>query len=108
MNIIGVAACVAGIAHTYIAKKKLILAAEKAGHTIHIETQGTIGIEDELTDNDIKSADIVILAIDIQIKGKDRFIGKKMVEVPTEVAVHSPTALIKKLQEIVESVEVKK
>lgn len=101
MNIVGVAACVAGIAHTYIAKKKLVQAAQKAGHNIQIETQGTIGVEDELTSENIKNADIVILAIDIQIKGKERFKGKKIVEIPTEVAVHSPTALIKKMEEIV-------
>lgn len=45
MNIVGVAACTAGIAHTYIAKEKLINAAEKAGHKIHVETQGVIGTE---------------------------------------------------------------
>lgn len=101
MNIVGVAACVAGIAHTYIAKKKLVQAAQKAGHNIQMETQGTIGVEDELTAENIKNADIVILAIDIQIKGKERFKGKKIVEVPTEVAVHSPTALIKKIEEII-------
>ena len=101
MNIVGVAACVAGIAHTYIAKKKLVQAAQKAGHNIQMETQGTIGVEDELTSENIKNADIVILAVDIQIKGKERFKGKKMVEVPTEIAVHSPTALIKKMEEIV-------
>ena len=98
MNIVGVAACVAGIAHTYIAKKKLIQAGEKAGH--HVETQGTIGVEDELTMDDIRNADIVILAVDIQIKGKERFAGKKIIEVPTEVAVHSPGGLIKKMEEI--------
>ncbi|WP_302486234.1 PTS fructose transporter subunit IIB [uncultured Megamonas sp.] len=101
MNIVGVAACVAGIAHTYIAKKKLVQAAQKAGHNIQIETQGTIGVEDELTTENIKNADVVILAIDIQIKGKERFNGKKIIEIPTEIAVHSPTALIKKVEEIV-------
>lgn len=101
MNIVGVAACVAGIAHTYIAKKKLVQAAQKAGHNIQIETQGTIGVEDELTTENIKNADVVILAIDIQIKGKERFNDKKIIEIPTEIAVHSPTALIKKVEEIV-------
>lgn len=101
MNIVGISACVAGIAHTYIAKKKLIQAGEQAGHKIHIETQGTIGIEDELAPEEIKAADIVILAVDIQVKGKERFDGKKIVEVPTEVAIHSPTALVKKLEEVV-------
>ena len=47
MNIVAVAACTSGIAHTYIAKEKLIRAAEGMGHTIHVETQGTIGTEDE-------------------------------------------------------------
>lgn len=42
MNIVAVAACTSGIAHTYIAKEKLIRAAEGMGHTIHVETQGTI------------------------------------------------------------------
>ena len=101
MNIVGVAACVAGIAHTYIAKKKLVQAAQKAGHNIQMETQGTIGVEDELTSENIKNADIVVLAVDIQIKGKERFEGKKIIEIPTEVAVRSPTALIKKMEEIV-------
>jgi len=77
MKIIGVAACTAGIAHTYIAKEKLINAAQKAGHEIHIETQGVIGIEDELTPVQIAEADVVVFAIDIAICGKDRFKGKR-------------------------------
>ncbi|MEG0274578.1 MAG: PTS fructose transporter subunit IIB, partial [Longicatena sp.] len=48
MKIVAVAACTSGIAHTYIAKEKLIRAAEALGHSIHVETQGTIGTEDEL------------------------------------------------------------
>ena len=45
MKIVAVAACTSGIAHTYIAKEKLIRAAEALGHEIHVETQGTIGTE---------------------------------------------------------------
>ena len=47
MKIVSVCACTSGIAHTYIAKEKLIRAAESMGHTIKVETQGTIGTEDE-------------------------------------------------------------
>lgn len=101
MKIVGVAACVAGIAHTYIAREKLMKAAAKAGHDIHMETQGTIGTEHALTTEQIKAADIVILAIDIKIKDKERFNGKKIIEVPTEVVVHSANALVKKMEEIV-------
>lgn len=101
MKIVGVAACVAGIAHTYIAKQKIVKAGESAGHEVWIETQGTIGVEDELSTDAIKEADIVVLAIDISIKGKERFQGKKIVEIPTEVAIHSSNKLIKKLEELV-------
>ncbi|CUH96697.1 hypothetical protein P22_2787 [Propionispora sp. 2/2-37] len=101
MKIVGVAACVAGIAHTYIAKEKLIKAAEKAGHQIHMETQGQIGTEDELTPESIKDADVVVLAIDVSIKNRDRFKGKKVIEVPTEVVIHSPSGLIKQIEKVV-------
>ena len=69
MNIVAVAACTSGIAHTYIAKEKLIRAAEGMGHTIHVETQGTIGTE-----------------------------GKKTVKVPTNVCVKAPKQLIQKIE----------
>lgn len=101
MNIIGIAACTAGIAHTYIAKEKLITAAKNAGHNIHIETQGTIGVQDEIPDELIKSADIVILAIDVKVSGRERFANKKIIEVPTEIAIKSPNKLIKKIEEAI-------
>ncbi|EMF0289317.1 PTS fructose transporter subunit IIB [Enterococcus faecium] len=102
MKIIGVAACTVGIAHTYIAQEKLENAAKKAGHEMHIETQGTIGIENELTLEQIKEADLVILAIDVKISGRERFEGKRIIQVPTEIAVKSPNKLIEKAQEIIE------
>lgn len=101
MNIIGIAACTAGIAHTYIAKEKLITAAKNAGHNIHIETQGTIGVQDEIPDELIESADIVILAIDVKVSGRERFADKKIIEVPTEIAIKSPNKLIKKIEEAI-------
>ncbi|EGP5694881.1 PTS fructose transporter subunit IIB [Enterococcus faecium] len=102
MKIIGVAACTVGIAHTYIAQEKLENAAKKAGHEMHIETQGTIGIENELTPEQIKEADLVILAIDVKISGRERFEGKRIIQVPTEIAVKSPNKPIEKAQEIIE------
>lgn len=99
MKIVGIAACTSGIAHTYIAKEKLVMVAKELGHEVHIETQGTIGTEDELTAKDIEAADVVIIAADIKVGGKDRFKGKKIVEVPTHIAIKSPKALINKIQE---------
>lgn len=98
MKIVGVAACTSGIAHTYIAKEKLIRAAESLGHEIHIETQGTIGTEDELTAQQIKEADVVILAIDIAITGTERFKDKKTVKVPTSLCVKAPKQLLQKIE----------
>lgn len=101
MNIIGIAACTAGVAHTYVAKEKLINAAEDAGHSIHIETQGSIGKDNEIPEELIKQADVVIIAADIKVSGKERFEGIKTVEVPTDVVIKSPHKFIKKIEQIV-------
>ena len=50
MYIIGITACTAGIAHTYIAKEKLEVAARELGHEVKIETQGSIGVENYLSE----------------------------------------------------------
>lgn len=100
MKIVGVAACTAGIAHTYIAKQKLIDAAEARGHKIHIETQGTIGTEDALSDEEVKSADCAIIAADVKISGKERFSNLKTFEVPTELVIKSPNKFIEKVEEV--------
>ena len=101
MKIVGVAACTVGIAHTYIAQEKLENAGKKAGHEISIETQGTIGTENELIPEQIAEADIVILAADVKISGRERFEGKRTIQVPTEIAVKSPNKLIEKAVEVV-------
>lgn len=102
MKLVGVAACTVGIAHTYIAQEKLENAAKKAGFEMKVETQGTIGIENELTQEEIDQADIVILAIDVKIANRERFDGKRVIQVPTEIAVKSPNKLIEKAKEVVE------
>lgn len=99
MKIVGIAACTSGIAHTYIAKEKIVTAAKELGHEAYIETQGTIGTEDELTAQQIKDADVVIIAADIKVGGKERFQGKRIVEVPTHIAIKSPKALLNKIEE---------
>ncbi|MBV7391816.1 MULTISPECIES: PTS fructose transporter subunit IIB [Enterococcus] len=101
MKIVGVAACTVGIAHTYIAQEKLENAGKKAGYEIQVETQGTIGVENELSPEQINEADVVILAVDVKISGRERFEGKRIIQVPTEIAVKSPNKLIEKAAEVV-------
>ena len=93
MKIVAVAACTSGIAHTYIAKQKLIRAAESLGHTIHVEIQGPIGVEDE-----IKNADVAILAVDIQTTGNDRFKDLPTIKVPTSVVIKAPKQLLEEVE----------
>ena len=101
MKIVGVCACTVGIAHTYMAQEKLEKAAEKAGIEAKFETQGSIGRENALTEEEIKEADLVILAIDVKIADTDRFAGKKVIKVSTDVAIKSPNKLIEKAKQIV-------
>lgn len=98
MKIVGIAACTSGIAHTYIAREKLLRAGKALNHEIHIETQGTIGTENELTPEQIKEADVVIVAADIKVSGRERFAGKKVVDLPTEIVIKAPKAIINKIQ----------
>lgn len=102
MKIVGVCACVAGIAHTYLAKEKLINAACKRGHEIKVETQGVIGIENELTEKEIKKADVVILAVDVSVSKRNRFDGKKIIEISTSTVVQSSDKLIEKIEKLME------
>ena len=101
MKIVGVCACTVGIAHTYMAQEKLEKAAEKAGIEAKFETQGSIGRENALTEEEIKEADLVILAIDVKIADTDRFAGKKVIKVSTDVAIKSPNKLMEKAKQIV-------
>ncbi|WP_318764729.1 PTS fructose transporter subunit IIB [Lactiplantibacillus carotarum] len=98
LKIVGVTACTVGIAHTYMAREKLISTAEKLGMEAHIETQGSAGMENQLTDEQIKEANIVIIAADVAITGEDRFKGKAVVKVPTNTAIQTPESLLRTIQ----------
>lgn len=98
MNIVAVTACPSGVAHTYMAAESIQKAAEKRGHTIKVETQGSIGIENELTIEDIVAADAVILTDDMPIIRYERFKGKPVVKVGVSTA-------IKKSAQILEAIE---
>jgi len=100
MIIVGVSACVAGIAHTYLVQQKLIEAAEKRGHEIHIETQGVVGQENKIPESMLKEADVVILATDVSISGRDRFKDKRVIEIPTKTVVQNSDGIIKRIEDL--------
>ena len=77
MKIVGITACTAGIAHTYLVREKLVNAARELGHEIKIETQGSIGVEDILDDQDIAQADVVIIQQILKYPEGNALKGKK-------------------------------
>jgi fructose PTS system EIIB component len=99
MKIVAVSACTMGVAHTFIAQDKLVEAAEKMGHQIKVETQGSIGAENVITEDDVIQADVVIIAADINIKDENRFKGKPIVRVGVTVAIRQPEALLQQIEE---------
>ena len=77
VKIVAVSACTVGIAHTYMAKSAMEEECKKRGYECKVEAQGGMGIEDELTQEDVDSADLVILTTDVGIEGEERFEAKK-------------------------------
>jgi len=97
MKIIAVTACPTGIAHTYMAAEQLEKTAKKLGHSIKVETQGAMGIENELSPADIDAAEVVILATDIAIEREDRFERIRKVQIPVQAVLKNPEAVFAKL-----------
>jgi len=92
-QIVAVTACPTGIAHTFMAAESLRRAAAQAGHTLHVETQGSVGTEGTLTAAQIAQADLVILATDVAVD-ESRFAGKTIVRAGTQDAIRDPGALL--------------
>ena len=99
MNIVAVTACPTGIAHTYMAAAQLEKTAKKLGHNIKVETQGSMGIENELTASDIKNAQFAIFAVEVPVRNKERFEGLNVVEVSVQDAIKNPDAILARLEQ---------
>jgi fructose-specific phosphotransferase system IIB component len=93
MKIVAVTACPTGIAHTYMAAEQLEKTAKKLGHSIKIETQGAMGIENKLTETEINSAAVAILAVDIAVEEAERFDRIRKIKVPVQAAMKNPEAI---------------
>ena len=98
MKFVAVTACQAGVAHTYMAAEALEKAGRERGIQVKVETQGSIGIEHVLTEEDIAEADAVILTNDMPIRNEERFAGKKIVRISVGDAVKKAPAIVKKLE----------
>ncbi|WP_434659467.1 fructose-specific PTS transporter subunit EIIC [Paenibacillus polymyxa] len=96
MKILAITSCPNGIAHTYMAAENLQKAAAKLGIEMKVETQGSIGVENQLTEQEIREADGIIIAADKTVV-KDRFVGKKLLVVGVQDGIRRPEELIQRV-----------
>lgn len=92
-RIVAVTACPTGIAHTYMAADSLVLAAQEAGVDLQVETQGS-GAVTPLDPAVIAAADAVIFAVDVDVRGKERFAGKPVINAPVKRGIDEPAKMI--------------
>jgi fructose PTS system EIIBC or EIIC component len=92
-NIVAITSCPTGIAHTFMAAEGLEQGAAKLGFSIKVETQGSVGAQNQLSAEDIASADIVVIAADTSVD-LARFDGKRVYETSTKDAINDGAAVL--------------
>ncbi|NVM94982.1 PTS fructose transporter subunit IIABC [Arthrobacter wenxiniae] len=92
-RLVAVTACPTGIAHTYMAADSLVEAAKEAGVELQVETQGS-GAVTPLDPAVIAAADAVIFAVDVDVRGKERFAGKPVINAPVKRGIDEPAKMI--------------
>ena len=102
MKIVAVTACPTGVAHTYMAQEAIEKECKKRGYEVKVETQGSMGIENELEQDEVDDADVVILAVAIGIEGEERFEEK---EDSGKVINVDPSEVIKHPSEVIDQAE---
>lgn len=92
-KILAVTACPTGIAHTYMAAEKLNERAKQLGISLKVETNGSSGVKNRLTDTDIAEADAIIVAADTKVE-MARFDGKPVIQTKVGKAIHETDNLL--------------
>lgn len=96
-RVLAVTACPTGIAHTYMAAEALEKAGAELGVTVKVETNGSGGVKNRLTAEEIANADGIIVAADKNVETA-RFAGKKVIFVPVSDGIHKAAELIRKIE----------
>lgn len=93
--ILAVTACPTGIAHTYMAAESLKKEAQKQGYRVKVETRGSGGAKNILTEDEIKEAACIIVAADAQVP-MERFDGRPVIQCQVSDGISKASELIKK------------
>lgn len=94
--IVAVTACPTGIAHTYMAAEAIEKKAKELGYQVKVETRGSAGAKNVLTDDEIAKATGVIVACDTNVP-TDRFDGKKVIECQISDGINKTEELVKRI-----------
>ncbi|WP_160668332.1 PTS fructose transporter subunit IIABC [Pseudarthrobacter sp. ATCC 49987] len=92
-RLVAVTACPTGIAHTYMAADSLVAAAKEVGVDLQVETQGSSGAK-ALDPAVIAAADAVIFAVDVDVRGKERFAGMPVINAPVKRGIDEPDKMV--------------
>ncbi|MET3143713.1 UNVERIFIED_ORG: PTS system fructose-specific IIC component [Arthrobacter sp. UYEF10] len=92
-RLVAVTACPTGIAHTYMAADSLVAAAQEMGVDLQVETQGSSGAK-PLDPAVIAAAEAVIFAVDVDVRGKERFAGKPVINAPVKRGIDEPAKMV--------------
>lgn len=93
-RLVAITSCPTGIAHTFMAAEALQKAAKALGHTIKVETQGSVGAKNQLTPEEIAAADAVVIAAETKVD-TSRFAGKPIYSTSTKHAMKQGQEVIK-------------
>lgn len=96
-RVLAVTACPTGIAHTYMAAEALEKAAAQMGLSVKVETNGSSGVKNRLTAQEIEQADGIIVAADKNVETA-RFAGKKVLFVPVSDGIHKAQQLLEEVE----------
>ncbi|HEX6864871.1 MAG TPA: fructose-specific PTS transporter subunit EIIC [Thermoanaerobaculia bacterium] len=91
---VAITSCPTGIAHTFMAAEALRKSAVALGHEIKVETQGSVGAKNRLTDEEIERADAAIIAADAYVDPA-RFVGKRLYQTTTKAAIHDGQKVVR-------------
>ncbi|GHV98068.1 PTS fructose transporter subunit IIB [Lactobacillus nasalidis] len=96
INVVGISACPAGLAHTPMAAKAIEKAGKELGWNVKMEQQGMMGPVNAITQEEADAAEFVLIASDQKITSMERFEGKPVIRVDINTCIKAPKAVLEK------------
>lgn len=98
-KLVALCACPMGLAHTFMAAEALEQAAKAKGYEYKVETQGSDGVQNELTIEDIENADVIIHSVAVTPNGIERFEGFEVYETSLQEIIKNAKGILKEIEE---------